>query len=284
MEHAVLSALVLFSSDLGKEISLYECAKTNPDLLEDGEITSLLRFFRGFIFLEKKLLYLSEQELTQNMDWLNKNQQADLPLVQATLRLNSNQQQTFLYYQSLHYLLRGLDRSLMERPIDENRSMEDFQAFIDNSAQLGLNDELTWATETYLYVKQEDHEKAITSLMKLKSSNLLTAEDRNNIEASIAYLQKREKGALLNKVSDKYFLGKIVANYMYRILKTIDWEKVLKEHRVTHTREIFATIRAFSNMENRVKKYTDGSSVKETGKDLQKKGERLLNKTKDLFK
>lgn len=284
MEHAVLSALVLFTSDLGKEVSLYECAKTNPDLLEAGEVTSLLRFFRGFIFLEKKLLYLSEQELTQNIDWLNKNKQIDLPLVQATLRLNINQPQTLLYYQSLNYLLRGLDRSLMERPIDEKRSMEDFQAFIDNSAKLGLNNELTWVAETYLYVKQEDHEKAITALTKLKSSNLIPAEDRKNIEVSIAYLQKREKGAMLNKVSDKYFLGKIVAKYMYRILETIDWEKLLEEHQVPHTRQIFATIRAFSNMEARVKKYTDGSSIKETGKDLQEKGEGLLNKTKDLFK
>lgn len=284
MEHAVLSALVLFTSDLGKEVSLYECAKTNPDLLEAGEIKSLLQFFRGFIFLEKKLLYLSEQELTQNIEWLDKNRQVDLPLVQATLRVNSNQQETFLYYQSLNYLLRGLDRSLMEREIDEKHATEDFQAFIDNSTQLGLNNELTWVVETYLYVKQEDHEKAIAALTKLKSSKLISSEDRKHIEEAIVYLQKREKGAMLNKVSDKYFLGKIVAQYMYRILETIDWQKLMEEHQVPHTGEIFATIRAFRNMEARVKKYTDGQSIKETGKDLQQKGEGLINKTKDLFK
>ena len=50
IEHAVLSAIVVLSKDLGKEVSLYECSKTNPELLPDSEIKTLLQYFRGFLF------------------------------------------------------------------------------------------------------------------------------------------------------------------------------------------------------------------------------------------
>ena len=50
IEHSVLSAIVILSKDLGKEVSLYECSKTNPELLPDSEIKTLLQYFRGFLF------------------------------------------------------------------------------------------------------------------------------------------------------------------------------------------------------------------------------------------
>lgn len=285
MEHAVLSAMVMLSSDMGKEISLYECAKTNPDLMEDSEVKSLLQFFRGFIFWEKKLLYLSEHELTRNIDWLNKNKQMDLPVVKAAFRLqNSSPQEVYLYYHSLNYLFRALDRMTMDREIDSKRSMEDLQIFLDNSRKLGLSNELTWAVETYVYVKQEEHEKAIVSLNKLKTSPLLTDEDKKEIAASVAYLQQRKKGAALNRVSDKYFLGKIAGKYMYQMLSAIEWQQLLEENKVPHAREILGTINAFRDLAGQVRKYTDGSNLKETGKDLQETGKGLFEKGKDLLK
>jgi len=70
MEHAVLSAIVILSKDLGKEVSLYECSKTHPELLPDSELKTLLQYFRGFLFFEKGLYYLSEDEISRNIDWL----------------------------------------------------------------------------------------------------------------------------------------------------------------------------------------------------------------------
>ncbi|GAL61840.1 hypothetical protein [Algibacter lectus] len=71
IEHSVLSAIVILSKDLGKEVSLYECTKTYPELLPDSEIKTLLQYFRGFLFFEKGLYYLSEDEISRNIDWLN---------------------------------------------------------------------------------------------------------------------------------------------------------------------------------------------------------------------
>ena len=45
IEHAILSAIVILSKDLGKEVSLYECSKTDPNLLPDSEVKNLIAVF-----------------------------------------------------------------------------------------------------------------------------------------------------------------------------------------------------------------------------------------------
>jgi hypothetical protein len=137
IEHTVLSALVMLSQDLGKEVSLYECAKTNTDLLENGQLKSLIQFYRGFLFFEKELLYLSENEFTNNINWLEKNPNIDLNIVKIMFKWQQlSDEQAQLAFLSMNHLFRGFDRSMMERDIDEKRALEDYQAFVDNKHRI----------------------------------------------------------------------------------------------------------------------------------------------------
>ncbi|RZK15793.1 MAG: short-chain dehydrogenase, partial [Pedobacter sp.] len=79
IEHAILSMAVLTTRDLGQPFALYECSKTQPELLDDSEIKTLLEFIRGFLFFGNNLFYLSEDGLSRNIKWLDKNENVPLP-------------------------------------------------------------------------------------------------------------------------------------------------------------------------------------------------------------
>ncbi|QCE40973.1 short-chain dehydrogenase [Psychroserpens sp. NJDZ02] len=283
IEHSVLSAIVILSKDLGKEVSLYECSKTHPELLPDSEIKTLLQYFRGFLFYEKGLYYLSEDEITRNIDWLNHNQEVDLPYTRAMFQWgNLNNKQTHIGFHSLNHLFRGFDRLMMEREVDEKRALEDFEMFLKDAKEIGLDNEIVWSIETYLYLKNEDNEKAIAALTKLKTSKLLTSGDKEKIDESIKYLKNRKPGEVLNSFYDKYFLSKIATKYMFSILSKIDWEEVMKEQNITHTEEIFQTIENFKTLIANLEKYSSTENLKVTGEEIKNKGESLWNKVKGL--
>lgn len=283
IEHTVLSAITVLSRNLGKEVALYECSQTKPDLLPDSEIKTLLQYFRGFLFFEKGLYYLSEDEISRNIDWLNTNKEVDLPYTRFVFQWgNLNNEQTHIAMHSLNHLFRGFDRLMMERKIDGDRALEDFEMFLKDSKEIGVDNEIIWSIETYLYLKNEKKEKAIVSLTKLKSSKLLSYKERAEIDESIAYLKDRKSGSLLNGTYDKFFLGKIATKYMYAILAEVDWRKLMKEQNVPHTDEMFAVIDNFKNVVEKLNTYTSTDKLKEVGNDIKDKGKDFFNKAIEL--
>lgn len=285
LEHSVLSAIVILSKDLGKEVSLYECSKTNPEILPDSELKALLSYFRGFLFFEKKLYYLSEDEISRNITWLDKNQNVDLHYTRAMFQWgNLNNQQTHLGFHALNHLFRGFDRLMMKREIDEKRALEDFEAFLNDANKIGLNNEITWAIETFLYLKTENKEKAIASLTKLKSSSLLSTKEKEKIEESINYIKTRESGKLLNGVYDKFFLSKIATKYMFSVLSQVNWEKLLKEKNVPHTEEMFLVVNNLKEFIDKLSTYTSADGIKKAGENLKDKGKNLFDKARSLVK
>ncbi|MGL1888721.1 MAG: hypothetical protein OCD76_19565 [Reichenbachiella sp.] len=283
IEHSVLSAIVILSKDLGKEVSLYECTKTYPELLPDSEIKTLLQYFRGFLFFEKGLYYLSEDEISRNINWLNENQQVDLALTRAMFQWgNLDNEKTHKGFHSLNHLFRGFDRLMMDRTVDEERALQDFEMFIKDSKEIGLDNEIVWSVETYLYLKNEENEKAVVSLTKLKTSELLSSDDKERVDESIEYVTNRKSGGVLNGFYDKYFLSKIATKYMFSILSKVDWERIMKEQNVPHTEEMIATIEKTTDFLENLQRYSGADQLKKTGEDLKNTGEDLWDKTKRL--
>jgi hypothetical protein len=285
IEHAILSMVVLATRDMGQPFALYECSKTQPELLPDHETKTLLEFVRGFLFFSNNLFYLSEDGLTRNIEWLDKNENVPLPYTKAFFGWrNLSDSQTHTAFHGLNYLFRGFDRLRMERDIDEERGLDDFERFLEDTKKLGLETELTLAVESYLYLKREDKEKATAALSKLKQSRLLSNSEKEAIAKTIVYVNDREAGKALNGVYDKLFLSKIATKYMISVLSKIDWEKVLKENNVPHTDKIFATVRRVRQMSNAVSSYTSEATVEKGKNELKKKGSELLDGAKGLLK
>ena len=292
-EHALLSILVLFSKELGlsigkklgKDISLYECSKTQPRFLPDNEFKPVMQFFRAFAFYKEALFYLSEDEITRNLKWLEDHEKLDLPNIQSLFGWNNlNNMQTHFAFRAANHLFRALCRTMMDREIDEKRALEDYESFLVNSKKAGFDNEIIWSVETYLYLKREDSQKAILALHKLEDSEFLSIEDRKNIKESIEYLQRREPEKILNEWHDRYFLSKIASRYAYAILSKVDWKKVLEDNNIPHLNAIFNNFSILSDAIGHWKKYTGLEQLEKNKEKVKGMTKDLWDKAKDLVK
>ncbi|NQX43301.1 hypothetical protein SAMN05421820_11665 [Pedobacter steynii] len=285
IEHAVLSVLVLATRDLGAEVSLYECSKTQPDKLPDSEMKTLLQYVRGFLFFSNRFYYLSEDEISNNIKWLEKNKEVDLPYTRAFFNWGKlNNEQTHTAFHGLNHLFRGFDRLMMERAVDEERALDDFESFLEDAHKLGIQNETVWSIESFVYLKRGKKKEAIASLTKLKTSALLTDSEKASVQESIDYLKTREPDAKLNGIYDKFFISKIATRYVMAVLAKVDWEKLLKENKVSHAEEILATIAQFKAISAGMQNMTSTQTITDQGKSLKDKGGKLLDKVTDFIK
>jgi hypothetical protein len=283
IEHAALSVAVLTTRDLGQPIALYECSKTEPEKLKDGEVKTLLEFIRGFLFFSNNLYYLSEEGLTRNIKWLDKNEQIPLPYTKAFFGWSHlSDEQTHIAFHSMNYLFRGFDRMRMTRKIDEERSLEDFELFLKDMNTLGLQNELTLAIDTYLNLKRNHPEKAIIALEQLKKSNLLSDDEREAIQKTIDYQKNNNPDDALKSVYNKAFMAKIGTKYMAVILAKINWQKVMIDNGIPHAKEIVSGIEKVKQLSNAVSSYT--SKAKGSTKTLKETGGRFLDQAKGFLK
>jgi len=284
IEHAILSMAVLATRDLGQPFALYECAKTQPELLDDCEIKTLLEFVRGFLFFSNNLFYLSEDGLSRNIKWLDKNEKIPLPYTKSFFGWSRlNDEQTHLAFHSMNYLFRGFDRMRMERKIDEERSLEDFEAFLNDMNKLGIQNELVWGITAYLNLKKERPEQSLPALEKLSKSPLFSNSEREALQQTIVYVKDRKSDKALTNIYDKAFIGKIATKYMIAVLSKIDWEKLMKQQGVPYTEEVFAGIGKFKALSNSVSEYTQPSTIEKGKKEIGKKGSELLEKAKGFL-
>lgn len=284
LEHAVLSMLVLTTRDLGKEFALYESGKTQPELLADSEEKTLLEYVRGLLFFSNKLYYLSEDGISRNITWLNKNKEIPLTLTKAFFNWGKlNDEQTHTAFLGLNYAFRGFDRLMMKREIDEARALEDFENFLTSMQHLGIQNELIWATEAFVALKKDKPDQAVASLTKLKTSPLCSNSEKEALNQAINYLQDRKPASALSGVYDKMFIGKIASRYMLSVAAKIDWEALLKKNQVPHTETFFATLRRFREISDQVAAYGKPSAISAGKKTLEKEGSHLLEKAKGLL-
>jgi len=284
IEHAILSMAVLATRDLGQPFALYECAKTQPELLDDNEIKTLLEFVRGFLFFSNNLFYLSEDGLSRNIKWLDKNEKIPLPYTKSFFGWSRlNDEQTHLAFHSMNYLFRGFDRMRMERKIDEERSLDDFEAFLNDMNKLGIQNELVWGVTAYLNLKKERPEQSLPALEKLSKSPLFSNSEREALQQTMVYVKDRKSDKALTNVYDKAFIGKIATKYMITLLSKIDWEKLMKQQGVPYTEEVFAGIGKFKALSNSVSEYTQPSTIEKGKKEIGKKGSEMLEKAKGFL-
>lgn len=285
VEHAVLSMVVLASKDLGKDFALYECSKTQPENLKDSEEKTLIEFVRGVLFFSHQLPYLSEDGISRNINWLHKNKDVPLPYTKAFFGWrNLDNDQTHSAFLGINHLFRGFDRLMMKREIDEERAMIDFELFLEESKKLGIQNEPVWAIESFLYLKKDDPQKAIPSLVKLKNSRLCSNSDKKAIQETIDYLEDEQPATALKGVYDKIFIAKIITKYTFSILTQLNWKKVLTENKVPYTESLFATLNHYEKISHAVGGYMQPEVLETSKKKVIQGGTQLLDKAKGIFK
>lgn len=277
--HTLLSGILLVTKNFGRNICLYECYETDTGLLEDSEFKSFLQFFRGLIFFQKGLNYMADEEYTQNINWLNTNPNTHYFIGRFVFRTwRTPDEQIHVAYHALNHAMRGMNRLMMKREIDKQRAIQDFETFLEDAKALGVDNELIWAIETYVYLNQSEKEKAIASMDKLKSSNIFSKKDRELLEESIQYVKDRDDKALMNGVYDKLFLGKIASKYVVLQLSQVDWRQLAKEYGIEGTEELFNTFDKIELVSGNIQKYTSTEQLDK----VKEKGSKLLDELTDF--
>jgi hypothetical protein len=288
VEHAGLSALVMLSRDLGRSIALYECAETEPAKLPDGEVKSLLAFYRGFVFLQAGLYYLSEEALTENIDWLAAQPVVDMDFAKDGFNwFTFDNRKVNTGFHGMNHLMRGIDRLMMDRDIDHERAMTDLEQFLADSKAVGLDNEIVWVVEAYVLMKKEKSEEAIVPLKRLRKSPFLSEKEYAVIDETIPYLEKREPGKALNGVYDNVFIGKILIQYILAQLSEIDWKKMMHDQGIPYSDEIYATIERINRVIVGIDQYTSTDAIEEVGKEVgtkaEEEGKNLWDKAKSWW-
>lgn len=283
-EHAFMTILAMASSSLGTEIALYECAETDIELLPDSELKSNLRFLRGFVFMQKGFYYLSENEYSKNLEWLKKNKNVDLTYTMNSMQLGKfDRKQSRVAYRAMNYLYRGVDRLMMEREIDHERALEDFEQVLKDCKTLKIDNEAVWAIDVYVQLEKGNTDKAVVSLNKLKNSKLLTADDKALIDECIEYLKKDDSETVLQEVYDNLFMMKIASSFTYNRLKQVNANKLLKNSNVPNASKIAQKTAVFEKTVEQIDNFGNGETLNEATKKAGKEGESLLEEAKELL-
>ena len=282
-EHAFLSVLAMASNSLGSDIALYECAETDVELLPDSELKAQLRFVRGFVFMQKGFYYLSESEYSSNLEWLKNNRNLDLTYTINALQLGKfNKEESYTAFRAMNHLYRGIDRLMMEREVDHERALEDFERVLKDCKKLKIDNEAVWAIEIYVYLEKGKNDKAIASLNKLKKSKLLTADDRTLVDECIGYLQKNDSESALKEVYDKVFMLKIASSFTYSRIKNVNTNKLLKRSKVPNASKIVNKTKVLEKAVEQIDSFSNGETLKEATKKAGEEGESLLEEVKGL--
>lgn len=283
-EHAFLTILAMASSNLGTEIALYECAETDTKLLPDSELKGDLRFLRGFVFMQKGFYYLSENEYSANLEWLKKNKGLDVRATINSMQLGHfDRKQSYVAFRAMNHLYRGIDRLMMEREIDHQRALEDFEQVLKDCKTLKIDNEAVWAIEVYVHLEKGENDKAIASLEKLKKSKLLANDDKALIDESIEYLEKDDPETVLKEVYDNLFMLKIASAFTYNRLKDVNANKLLRNSNLPNASKMAKKTEVLENTVNQIDSFSNGETLKEATKKAGEEGEGLLEEAKELF-
>ncbi|WP_353777134.1 hypothetical protein [Winogradskyella sp. 3972H.M.0a.05] len=283
-EHIAFAAFGLVLRDFGKWSFSYELSMVDPEIIPDGEFKAVFMIFRNLMLFQKELYYLSEHELTQNIDWIEKHPEANF---YTSFNISGfgfeTKENAREYILVLNYLLRGLDRLKMDNEVSEKEAMKDFETAIEIADESGANNEIIQAVKVYFYTKKENPEKAIAALQELKTSDILSDAEKKSIDEAISYIEKRETDKVLNGVYDKIFLSKIVASYMYAQAKQVDWERVLKANNINAPEELKSSLDFITDLQKNINKYSSEESIDAAQKEIKEKGLELFEKSKNVF-
>lgn len=151
----------------------------------------------------------------------------------------------------------------MDRKIDEARSMSDYSAFLDGVNKLGINNELVWIVEAYYYSKEGEKGRAVSSLEKLKDSEILGTDERAVVDNAISRVGR-------GKDFDTLFVAKVVSAYIYSQVNKTDWTELLKEQQVPYAEEAFESVKSVELRYEQVSKALSVENLKEKGEDAVK--------------
>ncbi len=277
-EHALMCIFMKFGGGFGKAEELYECSEIDTDQFKDSKEKVYLCFFKGVMLFEGGLNYLAEKEFTNNIEWLEDADNVDFREVNMLFgKEQFNKKQSQKLALAVNYLFRGVDRMMMDRKIDDERSLEDLEKCVELTDEIDVSNEITWSVSAYVHIRQEEYDKAIKDLEKLKKSPYLEDEEKTAIDVAIEQLKKKDaEGASEEGAFDKQMISGIVSESLYGSMSFTDWRDLLTKKKVPYAEGFMDTMEVFSKIQKEAAAAVDPKNLKEEGENLWDKTKKLV--------
>jgi hypothetical protein len=249
----------------------YELEKVHPQDLITSDYRVFASLHKGIDHLRNKWYFLSDESFSQAIAESNN---PSITLQDYTKNLivmskNNNfspEEQFKLITRASSYLLRGFSRHNADSIELNEKALEDIEAAIVDFHSLGIENELVWIAESYLYIKNEEKENAIASLSKLEASNYLTDKERELLIQAKEKIRNRNPDSALNLLTDKIIIYKLGLSYTMSYASEIQWMQLLEK-----TEQGKRILKRFTELKQIFKKgkdYLDLDKLKEKGQTL----------------
>lgn len=249
----------------------YELEKVHPQDLITSDYRVVASLHKGIDHLRNKWYFLADESFSQAIAEAN-NPKITLQdytkslIVKAKSKTFSPEEQFKLITRASSYLLRGFSRHQADSDELNEKALEDIEAAITDFHSLGIENELVWIAESYVYIKNEDKEKAIASLTRLEASNYLTSRERKLLIQTKDKILNRNPDSALNILTDKVIIYKLGFSYTMSYVAEIQWMQLLEK--TEQGKRILKRFTELKQTFEKAKGYLDLDKLKEKGQTL----------------
>ncbi len=227
-EHMVIALVLDGAKSLPNKVKVYELSMIDTDHLDNNEFKPLAQIFQGLLLMEEEWYYLSEEALSKAINELDNNQivlsnPEALPVIPTSKLPNEEAQLKQLH--AIAAMLRGYARHHMESEDKNELAYTDFEQFVNDADQLGINNELSWLIGAIVYIKNEDTEKAKHFLDQLKKSDMLAEDEIEAIDEIKALIDKNKSDKALSTLSEKIRITKILSSHLLKYAANTEFFK-----------------------------------------------------------
>ncbi|MDX2174367.1 MAG: hypothetical protein SFY56_14795 [Bacteroidota bacterium] len=227
-EHMILSLLWQTTPSAPKDFALYEIYKSNENNINDVSMKLVYQLCKSFVFYENTFYYHSFDKCNDYLKYMesNKDMISKTPIISVVDQNIVANEQNYYQLHAMGLIMRALNEREMDK---EKESLNDMKFFLADMEKGGLDNELTWLVSAYVYVSEEEYEKALPALEKLEKSSIISEPEKQAMSELKGYIKSRKKGNALNVINDKLAFGKITVNLLSNRLKSskqlLDLEK-----------------------------------------------------------
>jgi hypothetical protein len=276
MEHWVF-ALTMESEVAPGSWRTYELDRVRPQDLPTSDFRVAANLHKGLDHLRNQWYFLADESFSRaivesNDPNISLNEHLKELLVDAQVNGLTPQQQFQIIARASSHLLRGFARHQSEHEELSSKAIEDIEAAIADFHTLGINNELVWMAESYVYIHNEDKENAVVSLTKLESSQLMSEKERELIREAKEKIRDRDPDSALNFLTDRVIMYKLGWSYAHSYTKEIQWMQLLEK-----TEQGRQILKRFSELKQTFEKAKDYLDLDR----LKKRGEMLLQEIKE---
>jgi hypothetical protein len=244
----------------------YELDRVHVQDLATSDYRVLASLHKGMDHLRNKWYFLADESFSRAIAEANNHeitlQGHTLDLLAKTKFNDSSPEEQFKQVVLAgSYLLRGFSRHQADSDELNRKAIEDIEASLASLLEMGVEDELVWMAESYVYIKNNENEKAISSLEKLQGSEYLSSKERMLIDQAKEQIRKRNPASALNFLTDKIIVYRLGLSYTMSYAAEIQWMKFMEK-----TEQGKKLLERFSELEQifeKASEYLDVDKLKE---------------------